>query len=88
MLDATELPTILNARGRRLAEPMDHDCSNTGYDNAKRFDADEIVVHDLGHLSVLRWLLPQQDRCVLRGSLVGRWPATLSPLAGGKGRRP
>ena len=77
MLDATELPTA--------------DRGNTGYDNAKLFDADVIVVHDLDHLSnILRWLLPQQDRRVLRGSLLGGdyRPTTLSPLADGKGRRP
>jgi hypothetical protein len=76
MIDATELPTA--------------DRGNTGYDNARLFDADVIVVHDLDHLSnILRLLLPQKDRCVLSGSLLGgdHWPTTLSPLAGGKGRR-
>jgi hypothetical protein len=63
--------TVLHARGRRLAKLIRANGRIIGYDDAKHFDAVEIVVHDLDHLAgILRSLLPCWDRCAVRGSLI------------------
>jgi hypothetical protein len=68
--------TILHARGRRLAKLIHADNSTTGYDDAKHFDAVEVVVHGLDNLAaILRSLLPCWDRCAVRGSLLNGSPA-------------
>jgi hypothetical protein len=69
--------TVMHARGRRLAKLIHPDGSTSGYDDAKHFDAVEIVVQGLDHLAaILRSLLPCWDRCVVRGSLINGSPAT------------
>lgn len=68
--------TVLHAKGRRLTKLIHADRSTTGYDDAKHFDAAEIVVHDIDHLAViLLSLLPCWDRCVVRGSPIHGSPA-------------
>lgn len=68
--------TVLHARGRRLAKLIHADRSTSGYDDAKHFDASEIVVRGLNHLAtILRSLLPCWDRCVVRGSPIHGSPA-------------
>lgn len=69
--------TVLHARGRRLAKLIHPDLSTSGYDDARIFDADEIMVRGLDHLAaILRSLLPCWDRCVVRGSLIHGSPAS------------
>jgi hypothetical protein len=83
MTDPSESPlaadcaiTILHARGRRLAKLIQPGGDISSYDEARTFDASEIVVRDLDHLAaVLRSLLPCWDRCVVRGSLINGSPA-------------
>ena len=68
--------TVMHARGRRLTKLIHADGSTTGYDDARTFDALEIVVRDLDHLAaILLTLLPCWDRCIVRGSLIGGSPA-------------
>jgi hypothetical protein len=68
--------TILRARGRRLAKLIRPGGCIIDYDDARTFDAVEIVVHGLDHLgAILRSLLPCWDRCAVRGSLISGSPA-------------
>jgi hypothetical protein len=72
----TDAIVILHARGRRLAKLIDTDGSIVGYDEARTFDATEVVVHGLDHLAaILLSLLPCWDRCAVRGSLIHSSPA-------------
>ena len=66
-----ETMTCLRARGRCLAKTLRPDATWQGYDKARTFDVSAVPVAGLDDIAeALAVLLPQSDRCVIRGELI------------------